>query len=146
MRYAVLLAFLCCCSAIQRYEPGTWQTFNGEWNESLKLQLVSIRNRGDELTVKLRLTNMYADPVEFGAGGVVFTYNGVKGRLVSGEPDRVIIGGETREQTLRFVYDKVLKPEGAVEIVVLPNRGETPLPPATLRVTVTTIAGQSTRY
>lgn len=148
MRCAVfwVVLFVGCSSATQRFDQRTWQTFNGEWNESLKLQLLSIRNRGDELTVKLRLTNRYSDPVEFGPGGVVLRYNGVKGRLVSGEPDRVILGGEACEQTLRYAWEKVVSPEGAVEIVVLPNRGEVPLPPATLSVTVTTIAGESTRY
>ena len=156
MRLAVLsLALLaplsgCGAFAVQRMDPTTWQTFNESWNESMKVQLVWIKHRADEIRLRVELTNLYEDPISFDAKAIKLLFNGEEGNLVKGKPDFTLEGGESMVATLWWDYDTSIKAEGGAEITVQPHRmveeERTDLPPARMSVTITTIAGDQQRY
>jgi hypothetical protein len=142
LTFGLLLA---ACYGRANYDPVTWSVYNEPGDQALRLQLKQIKHRGDEVHVKLDLTNLYAEPVTLDAAAIRVVFNGIAGRLI--DPDATeLIGGETRSYKLQFNYEKVLPPEGAVEVSVhakAPDGSE--LPQATLLVTVTTLAGQQER-
>jgi hypothetical protein len=139
LSFGLLLA---ACYGRANYDPVTWSVYNQPGDQALRLQLKQIKHRGDEVYVKIDVTNLYAEAVTLDAGSIRFVFNGIEGRLI--DPDTVeLLGGELRKFKLQFNYDTVLPAEGAAEISVhaVGADGEV-LPPATLLVTVTTVAGQ----
>lgn len=155
MRLAVLFLALfsgCGAFAVQRMDSTTWQTFNETWNESMKLQLVWIKHRRNEIRLRMQLTNLYEEPISFDAQSIKMLFNGEEGELVKGAPGWTLAGGESKVATLEWDYhgDEKIKAEGGAEITVQPHRiveaERTDLPPARIAVTITTIAGAQQRY